>query len=186
MPAPGQQSCVGSAVEASLRRPRPAREAARSGDLRLGPGFLGACGQLSVDLGRTSPAGVVVVHRSRSSCCERRRPWPQVIDPPQDAGKQRPRHRHLGQLEQDVAACRRSWSIAIGFARSVTLPGGQIFFSFDRANCRFWLCPVIRDRRGVRPLPWSKPTLKPQYQLLILLLQLHIGQRTGSEWDDKA
>jgi hypothetical protein len=45
---------------------------------------------------KLSPAGVVVVHRTRSSCCERRRPWPQVIDPPQDVGEQRARHRHLG------------------------------------------------------------------------------------------
>jgi hypothetical protein len=35
---------------------------------------------------------------------ERRRPWPQVIDPAQDAREQRPRHCDLGQLKHHVAA----------------------------------------------------------------------------------
>ena len=93
------RSCVGSPHEASLRQSRPAQQAIRSGDLRPAPGFVGACGQLSVDHGRTSPAGVVVVHSSRSSCRERRRPRPQVIDPTQDVGEQRraaPRPRPAG------------------------------------------------------------------------------------------
>jgi hypothetical protein len=32
------------------------------------------------------------------------RPWPQPIDPMQDFGEQRPRHRDLGQLEDEVVA----------------------------------------------------------------------------------
>ena len=38
----------------------------------------------------------------RRSCQEW--PWPESIDPAQDLGEQRPRHRHLGQLEDEVAA----------------------------------------------------------------------------------
>jgi hypothetical protein len=37
----------------------------------------------------------------------RRWPLPQVIDPPQGVGKQRPQHRDLGQLEHHVAAVAR-------------------------------------------------------------------------------
>jgi hypothetical protein len=51
--------------------------------------------RFSVDHCHTSPAGVVV-HRSGSSCRKRRRLSPQVIDPMQDLGEQRPWHRHLG------------------------------------------------------------------------------------------
>jgi hypothetical protein len=45
----------------------------------------------------------VGVHRSRRSCCEGRCRETQVIDPTRDVGEQRPQHRHLGELEHDVA-----------------------------------------------------------------------------------
>jgi hypothetical protein len=41
---------------------------------------------------------------SRCSCRERRRPWPQIGDQPQDLGKQRPRHGNLGHLEDEGQA----------------------------------------------------------------------------------
>jgi hypothetical protein len=46
---------------------------------------------------------VVIVHRSRSSCRERRRLWSEPIDPAQDVGEQRSWHRHLSELKHDVA-----------------------------------------------------------------------------------
>ena len=46
---------------------------------------------------------VAVVHRFRCSCCERRRPWPQIVDLTQDLCDQRP-HCHIGQLAHHAAA----------------------------------------------------------------------------------
>ena len=90
---------------------------------------------------------VVVVHRSRSACRERRRPRPQAFDPAEDLGGQGARHRYLGQLKRGVVSWRTiPWSILIGFSRRVALPGGQMFFSFDRANCRF--CEGFRMPAG--------------------------------------
>ena len=47
---------------------------------------------------------IVIVHRSRSSCRERRRLWSEPIDPAQDVGEQRSWHRYLSELEHHVAA----------------------------------------------------------------------------------
>ena len=57
----------------------------------------------SIDHGSHLTGRVVVVHRSRSSCRERRRPRPQAFDPAEDLGEQGARHRYLGQLEHHVA-----------------------------------------------------------------------------------
>ena len=46
---------------------------------------------------------VVIVHRSRSSCRERRRLWSEPVDPAQYVGEQRSWHRHLSELKHDVA-----------------------------------------------------------------------------------
>ena len=56
----------------------------------------------SWDRGHTSPAGLPIL--SKQPAHAGARPWPQPVDPPQDLGEQRSRHRHLGQLEDDVAA----------------------------------------------------------------------------------
>ena len=42
--------------------------------------------------------------RFLSHLCERRRLWPELIDPAQDLREQGARHRHLGQLEDHVAS----------------------------------------------------------------------------------
>jgi hypothetical protein len=60
---------------------------------------------------------MVVDHPSRSLCREWRRSSPEPIDPAENLGKQRPRHRDLGQLEHHVAAVapdagpRRTWTM---------------------------------------------------------------------------
>jgi hypothetical protein len=77
-------------------------ESARSVD---GTGFrarerrLGRLGAVPGRSGTHLTGQVVVVHRSRSSCRERRRPRPQAFDPAEDLGEQGARHRYLGQLE---------------------------------------------------------------------------------------
>ena len=81
------------------REPRGGSDASFSG---LRPAFWRALSSSRVDHGRTSPL-VVIVHRSRSSCRERRRLWSEPIDPAQDVGQQRSWHRHLSELKHDVA-----------------------------------------------------------------------------------
>ena len=49
MPAPERRSSVGPPEKAILRQLGPAQQAICGGDLRLAPGFVGACGQLSAD-----------------------------------------------------------------------------------------------------------------------------------------
>jgi hypothetical protein len=68
-----------------LTEPRPDACAPRFGSVR----------RLSVDHGTHLSGRVAVVHRSRSSCRERRRPWPQALDPTQNLGEQGARYRHL-------------------------------------------------------------------------------------------
>ena len=68
-----------------LTEPRPDACAPRFGSVR----------RLSVDHGTHLTGRVAVVHRSRSSCRERRRPWPQALDPTQDLGEQGARYRHF-------------------------------------------------------------------------------------------
>ena len=119
VPASARRSCVGSPQGASLRRhsdgPRRPVRLPRAAIRGLRPLFSQRLsGSRSVDHGRTSPAGVVAVHRCRSSCRERRRPWPQAIDPAQDVGEQRTRHRNLGQLETSIY--RRFGGIGVGAA----------------------------------------------------------------------
>ena len=103
MPALESRRYVGSAPEASSRGSRPAGDETDGHDLALLPlriscpsGSGSVMGAPRLLVGRCSSA--------RSSCADRRRPWPQLIDPVQDLGEQRPRHRHLGQLEHQVAA----------------------------------------------------------------------------------
>jgi hypothetical protein len=74
--------------------------------LRFATAAFWAFERFSVDHGRTSPAGIVVVHRSRSSCRERR-PWLQVIDPAHDPGQQGTQDQRLGQLEGGAATIAR-------------------------------------------------------------------------------
>jgi hypothetical protein len=65
---------------------------------------LGRLGTVSGRSGTHLTGQVVVVHRSRSSCRERRRLRPQAFDPAEDLGEQGARHCDLSQLEHDVAA----------------------------------------------------------------------------------
>ena len=104
MPAPEGRSRVGSSHEASLRRPGLAGDATDSRDLvpqtlqasRLS-GFrsIMAAPRL-LELSAFIASGP---HAGSGGGLGR-----EVIDPAQDLGEQRPRHRDLGQLEHNVAA----------------------------------------------------------------------------------
>ncbi len=83
LPASERRSCVESLHETSSEQPGPAREAPHSCDLRLAAAVIGALERFSVGHGRTSPAGVASSSSLLTSRRERRRPWSQVIDPPQ-------------------------------------------------------------------------------------------------------
>jgi hypothetical protein len=103
MAAPQSLPCAIPAREARLQEPERAprlRSAAVSG---LHPVF----GSRSSDPGRSwthFACCVAVVHCFPGSCCERRRLRPEPVDPAQDLDEQGAGHRHLGQLEHDVAA----------------------------------------------------------------------------------
>jgi hypothetical protein len=102
MAAPESLPCAipgaGGKAAGAGRAPR-LRSAAVSG---LHPVF----GSRSSDPGRSwthFACCVAVVHCFPGSCCERRRLRPEPVDPAQDLDEQGARHRHLGQLEHDVA-----------------------------------------------------------------------------------
>ena len=97
MPAPDRRVCRSDA-QAKASRARASHSPRAVPPLRArGP----SSSRFRMVFGRswTHLSGqVAVVHRSRSSCRERRPPRPQAFDPAEDLGEQGARHRYLGQL----------------------------------------------------------------------------------------